>query len=214
MNTGSDSVSVKVDNILSSKPLLIVISGPSGVGKDATLSKMKELGYNYYYVVTMTTRPKRPMEKNGIDYHFVTESTFKQMITQKELLEWAVVYENYYGVPKHEIQQALKSGHDVVAKVDVQGATTIKKLIPEAVFIFLLPSSLGELTERLQQRGNHHSISDLNIRLGKAEEEMESIYIFDYVIVNSKDNLNQTASLINTIVVAEKCRVKPRIIKL
>ncbi len=196
-----------------SQPLLIIISGPSGVGKDATLDIMKKAGIPYHYVVTATTRSKRPGEKDGIDYWFISENEFKQMVKRNQFLEWAKVYGNYYGVPKREIKDALKKGLDVVVKVDVQGAATIKRILPDALFIFLMPPSTEELANRLQQRYGLSS-AELKVRLGKAQEEMESLPIFDYVITSHTDNLELTADQVNTAITAAKCRTKPRVISL
>ncbi len=202
-------------NIISQEqPLLIVLSGPSGAGKDAALTKMKESGYLFHYVVTVTTRPKRPGEIDRVHYRFISDEQFQKMVQEKKFLEWAKVYGYYYGVPKEEIKKALKSGQDVIVKVDVQGAATIKRIIPEAVFIFLITPSADELAERLKQRNNHRSLSDLKLRLKKAQEEMESLPFFDYCVVNHKNNIGLTVSQINSIIAAEKCRVNPRVIKL
>jgi guanylate kinase len=193
--------------------LLIVISGPSGVGKDTVLAKMKQSRRSLHYVVTATTRPQRPGEKNGLDYHFVSEEQFKQMIETGQLLEWASVYGNLYGVPKRQIQQALAQGLDVVVKVDVQGAATIKNILPQAVFIFLTPPSLDELERRLRERKTE-SAEELKLRMETTREEMDSLPLFDYVVVNHQDRLDLTMAQIDAIISAEKCRVKPRIIEL
>lgn len=200
--------------VRSAPPLLIVISGPSGVGKDATIAKMKGLGYLFYYVVTVTTRPKRPEEIDRVHYCFISDEQFQKMVKAKKLLEWAKVYNYYYGVPKDEIKKALNSGQDVIVKVDVQGASTLKRIVPEAIFIFLVPQSMEDLAERLQQRNNHHSLSDLKLRLKKAKEEMQSLPLFDYCIANAKNNIGLTASKIHSIITAEKSRINPRMIKL
>ena len=189
--------------------LLIVLSGPSGVGKDAVLKKMKELDLPFHYVVTATTRPKRAGESHGIDYHFISRDEFQRMMERGELMEWAEVYGNYYGVPKGEVTQALSIGKDVILKVDVQGAATIKKILPQAVFIFLLPPSTEELERRLKQRSSE-SGADLAVRLEKARGETESLPLFDYVITNHQDELDDVISQIQAIVAAEKCRVNPR----
>jgi len=203
----------KRKNTQSAHPLLIVISGPSGVGKDATLDRMKKAGLPYHYVLTATTRPKRPGEKDGVDYWFVSEDKFHQMVERNQLLEWAKVYGNYYGVPKREIKEALKQGLDTVVKVDVQGAATIKRILPDALFIFLMPPSPEELANRLKQRYGSSS-ADLDVRLGKAQEEMESLPLFDYVVISYTDNLDLTVTEINAAVTAEKCRIKPRMVSL
>jgi len=203
----------KLNATLSAHPLFIVISGFSGVGKDATLDKMKKAGFPFHYVVTATTRPKRPEEKDGVDYHFLSEGKFRQMIKTNQFLEWAKVYGNYYGVPKREIEEALRQGQDTIVKVDVQGAATIKQILPDAVFIFLMAPSTEELANRLKQRHGLHS-ADLDLRLSKAREEIESLPLFDYVVVSHTDDLALTVTQINAIVTAEKCRLKPRVVRL
>lgn len=195
--------------IAPSSPLLIVISGPSGVGKDAVLSEMKARGLPFFYVVTITTRPKRHGEQDGIDYHFVSESEFQKMIQQGELIEWAKVYGNYYGVPKKQIEEALGQGKDTILKVDVQGAATIKQIVPDAVFIFLLPPSITELANRLMQRQGL-TAEELNLRLAKAEDELKRLPLFDYAVMSQKDKLDLAVSEILAIITAEKCRVKQR----
>lgn len=194
-------------------PLLIIISGPSGVGKDTVLAKMKQSRRLLHYVVTATTRTQRPGEKNGLDYHFVSEEQFKRMIKTGQLLEWANVYGNLYGVPKGQVQQALAQGLDVVVKVDVQGAATIKNILPQAVFIFLTPPSLDELERRLRERKTE-STEELKLRMETTRGEMDSLPLFDYVVVNHQDRLDSTIAQIDAIISAEKCRVKPRIIEL
>ena len=203
----------KLNATLSAHPLFIVISGFSGVGKDATLDKMKKVGFPFHYVVTATTRPKRPGEKDGVDYHFLSEDKFRQMIKTNQFLEWAKVYGNYYGVPKREIEEALRQGQDTIVKVDVQGAATIKQILPDAVFIFLMAPSTEELANRLKQRHGLHS-EDFDLRLSKAREEIESLPLFDYVVVSHTDDLDLTVTQINAIVTAEKCRLKPRVVRL
>jgi len=197
----------------STYPLLIVISGHSGVGKDAVLEKMKKAGFAFSHVLTATTRPKRPGEKDDVDYRFLSESKFRQMIKMNQFLEWAEVYGNYYGVPKREVKEALKKGLDTIIKVDVQGATTIKQILPDAVFIFIMPPSISELVKRLKQRYGLSS-AELDLRLSKVQDEMKRLPIFDYIVVSHTDNLNLTVTQINAIVVAEKCRVKPRAVML
>lgn len=198
---------------LRTAPLLIVLTGPSGVGKDAVLTRMRKLGRPFHYVVTATTRLQREGEKNGVDYYFLSQEEFQQMMDKGQLLEWAKVYGNYYGVPRDEISKALSKGTDMIVKVDVQGAATIKKILPQAVFIFLMPPSMEELELRLKQRRSESSI-DLALRLEKAKEEIKSLPLFDYVITSHQDRLDDIISQIDAIVTAEKCRVKPRIVEL
>ena len=187
------------------KPLFIILSGPSGVGKDAVFSRMKQLQRSFHYATTATTRPLRPAEQNGIDYHFLTEEKFKQKIARNELLEWAKVYRNYYGVPKEEIEPALKKGQDVIVKVDVQGAATLKRLYPEATTIFLMPPSEAELVRRLKQRRSQ-SRADFELRLETARQEIKSSPFFDYIVINHKDKLDETIAQIEAIITTEKCR--------
>jgi guanylate kinase len=194
-------------------PLLVVLSGPSGVGKDAVLARMKTLGRPFHYAITATTRPKRAGEKNGVDYHFLSQKGFQQMIDKHQFLEWANVYGNYYGVPKEEITSALSKGVDVIVKVDVQGAATIKKILPQAVFVFLMSPSMEELEKRLRKRRSESS-TDLALRLERAKGEIKSLPIFDYVITSRQNKLDEVVSQIDAIVAAEKCRVKPRIVEL
>jgi guanylate kinase len=198
---------------MSSNRLLIVLSGPSGVGKDALLRKMKEQKYPFHYVVTVTSRPRREGERDGVDYRFISQREFQQMIDNGELLEWANVYGNYYGVPRKEISQALSKGRDVIVKVDVQGAATIKRILPQAVFIFLRPPSMEELERRLRQR-HSESAKDLALRLRKAEEEMKSLPLFDHVLTSYQGKLDELISQIQAIVAAEKRQVKPRVVEL
>ena len=195
------------------RPLFIVLSGPSGIGKDAILTKMKESDYPIEYITTVTTRPRRAKERDNIDYHFVSTESFQKMITGNELLEWANVYGNWYGVPKKPVKQALDKGQDIIVKVDIQGAATIKKILPEAVFIFLIPASMEELATRLKQRQTE-SPSDLTLRTKTAEEEIEQLPLFDYIVVNKQDEIDLAVSEIKAIISAEKCRVTPREITL
>lgn len=194
-------------------PLLIILSGPSGAGKDVVLARMKALGFPLKYITTLTTRPRRPAEKDKLDYHFVTVKKFQEMLANNELLEWAQVYGNWYGVPKNDVKQALDSGQDTIIKVDVQGAATIRKLLPQAVFIFLMPPSIDDILARLKQRHTESS-ADLALRLKTAENEIKQLYLFEYVVINHWDEIDQAVSDIKAIITAEKCRVTPREVSL
>ena len=194
-------------------PLLVVISGPSGVGKDVTLARMRELGYKFHYAVTATTRPRRSTEQDGVDYHFKTVAEFERMRREGELLEWAQVYGHYYGIPKSEVTDYLARGEDVVVKPDVQGAATIKRYVPEAVFIFLAPPSFAEQAERLRLRKTEDP-AELALRRRIAGDEMHALSQFDYVVVNHTGKLTETVRQIVCILTAEKCRVHPRQINL
>ena len=197
----------------SSRPLLVVLSGPSGVGKDAVLTIMKKTERPLHYVVTATSRPKRAREKDGVDYHFLSQQEFRRRISERQFLEWAEVYGNHYGVPKEDITSALSSGLDVIVKVDVQGAATIKEILPQAVLIFLMPPSVEELGKRLNGRRSECS-EDLALRLRRAREEMQSLPLFDYVITSHQDKLDDVVARIDAIIAAEKRRVGPRTAKL
>lgn len=198
---------------LLAKPLLIVLSGPSGAGKDAVLTKMKDSSYPLEYVTTVTTRPQRPNERDNVDYHFISNEMFQKMMENKQLLEWANVYGNKYGVPKQPVKQALDRGQDTIVKVDIQGAATIKRLLPQALLIFLIPPSTEDLTLRLKQRRTESPFS-LALRLKTAEEEVKQLPVFDYVVVNKQDEIDAAVSEIQAIIAAEKCRVAPREIAL
>ena len=191
---------------LPEQPLLIVLSGPSGVGKDTVLTRLKESGYSFEHIVTVTTRPQRTKERNDVDYHFVSSEKFQDMVSGGELLEWANVYGNWYGVPKEPVKQALDRGQDVIVKTDVQGAATIKKTVPEAILIFLIPPSGEELDIRLKQR---HTESSFNLALRKkiADEEMKQLTLFDYIVVNRQGEVALAVSDVEAIIKAEKCRV-------
>lgn len=191
--------------------LLIVVSGPSGVGKDAALKRMREMNYPFYFLVTNTTRPRRTEEVEGVDYHFVSKEQFAEMESRGEFLEHAVVYGHDYGNSRREVREALGRGLDVIMRIDVQGAATLKKLVPDAVFVFLLPPSLESLERRLRRRRTEPE-EYLQIRLHAARLEINEVEKFDYAIVNEDDALDDTAKQIQAIIQAEKCRVKPRTI--
>lgn len=191
------------------KPLLLVLSGPSGVGKDAVLSRMRECRVPLEYITTVTTRPRRAMEKAGVDYHFISPEKFGRMVEEGELLEWAKVYGNCYGVPKAPLRRALEEGRDAVVKVDIQGAATIKKTLPQAVFIFLMPPSMDELILRLKSRRTETAF-DLDLRTRTAKDEMAQMWFFDYAVYSWRDEIDRAVSDIRAIISAEKCRVKQR----
>jgi guanylate kinase len=190
-------------------PLLIVISGPSGVGKDSVLQRMKERGLPFHFVVTATTRPQRLEEKEGVDYIFVGREEFADMIEKGELMEYALVYSDYKGIPKAQVRKALASGKDVVMRVDVQGAATVRKISPEAILIFLTTSSEEELVERLKKRKTEKP-EDLKLRIATARQEFNRVGEFDYIVVNREDQLDATVETINDIIQAEHHRVEPR----
>jgi guanylate kinase len=198
---------------IESNPLLVVISGPSAAGKDATLKRMEELGYPFHFVVTATTRPRRPNEVDGVDYYFVSKQEFAEMLEKDELLEHAIVYGQHKGIPKKQVQEALDSGKNVVMRIDVQGAATMRDLVPEAVFIFLTASSEQELIRRLEKRRTETS-EGLKRRIATAREEMKHLDEFDYVVVNRDNHLDETVKTIAAIITAERCKVKQRKIEM
>jgi guanylate kinase len=196
-------------NVLNSEPLLIVISGPSGVGKDSVVGTMQARGLPFHFVVTATTRPPRDDEMHSVDYYFFSKSQFAEMIENDELLEYAFVYNDYKGIPKFQVRQALDSGQDVVMRLDVQGAATIRELYPEALLIFLTTDSEEELVERLQTRKTE-TPSELKLRIATARKELKRVDEFDYVVINRDDQLDKTVDIIEAIIHAEHHRVKHR----
>ena len=194
-------------------PLLIVISGPSGVGKDTVVQKMKERGLSIHFVVTATDREPRHNEVHGRDYFFYTTAEFERMIAEDELLEHAWVYGQHKGIPKAHVREALETGQDVVMRLDVQGAETVKKLIPAAITIFLLCESEEELVTRLRERRTE-SEEALQRRLRRAHDEMIKIPDFDYVVFNHRCSLDATVDDVAAIIRAEHCRSVPERIRL
>ena len=192
-----------------SRNLVIVISGPSGVGKDATIARIKQSGIKFHHVITATTRDKRPGETDGVDYFFISRDEFRDRISKDEFLEYAEVYGNYYGVLKSEVRQGLISNMDVLIKVDVQGAVTLKRKIPDAVFIFLLPPSAEDLHQRIRSR-KADTEEDVGLRMGMLTEELKSLALFDYAVVNHNNDLDETVTTVKAIISAEKNRVKKR----
>ena len=194
-------------------PLLIVISGPSGVGKDSVLKNMRARDLPFHFVVTATSRPQRQDEVEGVDYFFVTKDEFEQMIEQRALIEHALVYNEYKGIPKEQVQQALASGRDVIMRIDVQGAATIRSLYPDALLIYLSTSTEEELIQRLKARQTE-SPEKLALRLATAREELEQVALFDYYVINAEGHLDQTVDTIEAIIQTEHHRTLPRQVRL
>ncbi|MCJ7723930.1 MAG: guanylate kinase [Anaerolineales bacterium] len=195
------------------QPLLIVISGPSGVGKDAVLQRMKERDLPFHFVVTANTRPRRENEVHGVDYFFVSQEEFTRMIDQGELIEYARVYDDYKGIPKQQVRQALASGKDVVMRLDVQGAATVHKLVPEAVLIFLTTQNEAEMVNRLKKRRTENP-EELALRISTARQELKRSSEFDYVVVNRDFLLDVTVDTIQAIIKAEHHRIHHRKVSL
>ena len=189
--------------------LLFVLSAPSGTGKDTVIKALKEQGMDFYVVASVTTRSPRPGESEGNPYHFVSEEEFKQMVDQGELLEYAKVHGNWYGQPRKVIRDNLRAGRDVLLKIDVQGAATVRRKVPQAVFIFLVPSSLEELTQRLTTRQTETEEERLR-RLADAREELAQRYWYDYVVVNRQGHLQEAVDQLRAIMLAEHARTHPR----
>jgi guanylate kinase len=195
------------------QPLLVVISGPSGVGKDTVIQRMKERRLPFHFVVTATTRPARSGEVHGRDYFFVTPDQFAEMIEHDELLEYAIVYNDYKGIPKQQVRAALASGQDVIMRVDVQGAARVRALSAGATLIFLTTSTEQELVYRLRERKTE-TPEGLNLRIATARKELARMSDFDYCVVNHDMSLDDTVDKIIAIIEAEHSRVRPRIVEL
>lgn len=193
-------------------PVLVVISGPSGVGKDTVVRKILQKREDFHFVITATDRPPRQDETDGVDYFFLSTEKFEKMIEEGEFLEHAVVHDCYKGVPKWQIRRALDSGQDVIMRVDPQGASTLRELVPEATFVFLLAESETELSERLRAR-NSETAESFDLRMAITRQELTRIEEFDYSVVNRSGRVEETAEQILAIVTAERCRVgRPPII--
>ena len=190
------------------KGTLIVLSGPSGVGKSTVIAELLSERNDIYFSVSFTTRQPRPGEVDGVNYNFVTRPEFERMIRDNELLEYAEYVGNYYGTSLKVIRDRLNQGQDVLLDIEVQGAATVKAKCPEAVLIFILPPSLEELAHRLQARSTDPE--DVIVkRLKRAREECSEIGRYDYLVVN--DSVIAAVSEIISILTAEGCRVKNRI---
>jgi guanylate kinase len=200
-------------NIYHPQPMLIVLSGPSGVGKDTVLQRMKERELPFHFVVTATTRARRPAEVHGKDYIFVSNDEFARMIEADELLEYAIVYNDYKGIPKQQVRDALASGKDVVMRIDVQGAATIRKIVPEAVLVFLTTESEDAMVRRLEARKTE-TPEGLKLRIATARQELKRIGEFDYVVINHEFHLDEAVDTIQAIINAEHHRTKPRKVSL
>lgn len=200
-------------NIYKTEPLLIILSGPSGVGKDTVLQRMQERNLPFHFVVTATTRPIRPNEVHGKDYFFVSHDEFARMIEADELLEYAIVYNDYKGIPKQQVREAMASGKDVIMRIDVQGAASIRKLAPEALLVFLTTESEDELVNRLKERKTE-TPEGINLRIATARQELKRIDEFDYVVINSDYHLDDTVDILSAIILAEHHRIDPRKVNL
>ena len=177
------------------------------------MQRMKERGLPFHFVVTATTRPKRANETHGKDYWFVSKEEFARMIDEDELIEHAIVYADYKGIPKQQVRDALVSGQDVLLRIDVQGAQTVKHLLNGAVFIFIVAESMDELERRLRERKTEPA-DRLKMRIATARQELRRVRDFDYVVVNRRDRLDDTVDTVLAIISAEKHRVDARHVSL
>jgi guanylate kinase len=185
------------------RPLLVVLSGPSGAGKDAVLDELERRGRKFHRVITATTRPPRPNERDGVDYHFLTHDQFDALVAKDGLLEHATVYGESYGVPKQQVLDKLAEGLDVYVRTDVQGAASIKKVMPEAVRIFIAPSSLEELEQRIRAR-NSDDEARIQRRLNTARSEMARSNEFDHTVINETNQLEATVDRLIQILETER----------
>jgi len=205
MSTSTGATTVDLTPYLRPAPLVLVISGPSGAGKDAVVRRLAEVGFPCRFVVTATTRARRPGEVDGVDYIFVPQEEFERMIREGELIEHALVYGEYKGVPRRQIRDALDSGIDVIMRVDVKGAARLRELMPGAVLIFITAPSEEDLIRRLRARRTE-SDEALQRRIDTARAELAQIPMFDYVIINHEGRLDAAVHRIQAIVEAEKSR--------
>jgi guanylate kinase len=194
-------------DVLKDTTLMVIISGPSGVGKDSVLRELKKRDLPIHHVVTANTREPRADEQEGVDYYFVSKEKFEQMIANGEMLEYSTVYKDYKGVPKSEVRKAINTQKDVILRLDVQGAEKIKAIYPQSILIFLTPSNQQEWYERLGDRVSNEE-KDLNTRIQTVKMELEKIDIFDYVVVNAQGELSETVDIIEKIITAEHHRTK------
>jgi len=190
-------------------PLLVVISGPSGVGKDVLIEKINSIGENYHFTITTTTRPIRLGEKNGVNHNFVTKVEFEKMKNENKFLEWAKVYGNFYAVPKKQIINAIKMRKHVLVRVDMQGANRIRSIVKDSLHIFILPPSIKTLRNHLLQRGVNDD-ADMERRLSEARKEMDCSSDFDYSVINIENQLEHTAHILNRIIEKESQKLPPR----
>lgn len=196
-------------NPIEYQPFLIVISGPYGVGKDSVIARMKERGAPYHFVITATTRPRRETEAHGRDYYFVSFDEFARMIEEDELIEYAAVYDEYKGIPKQQVREALQNGKDVVMRLDVQSAEAVRRIAPEAILIFLTAENDEQLTSRLQQKASQEA-GAISIRLAAARKELLQVHAFDYIVINRDFQIDDTVDIIMGIINAERRRIRPR----
>jgi guanylate kinase len=194
---------------VSDGPLLVVLSGPSGAGKDSILNRLRQLGYPFHYTVTATTREPREGEVEGRDYYFLSTDDFQTLLARDGFLEHACVYGRLYGVPKSPVLDALERRQDVIMRTNVDGAESIRAQAPGAVLVFVTAPSIEALEQRLRQRQTD-TAEEIERRLAKVHEEIARLQDFDYVVINGEDALDECVTSILGIITAEKCRVSRR----
>ena len=195
-----------------SRGLLFVLSAPSGAGKDSVIEGLRQQGVDFHVVASVTTRPPRPGESEGHPYYFISKEEFDRLAASDELLEHANVHGNWYGQPRQQVREQLGTGRDVILKIDVQGAATVRQKIPQAILIFLKPESPEELARRLSGR-HTESEQDLRRRQADAQNELAQQNWYDYVIINRQGRLDEAVEQLRAIMIAEHCRVQPRFIE-
>lgn len=183
-----------------SEAKLFIISGPSAVGKGTIVKRIIEAEDDIHLSVSATTREPRPGEQDGVSYYFLTDDEFRSKIDASGFLEYASVHGHFYGTPKAPVLEKLKEGYDVILEIDVQGAMKVKESYPDGIFIFILPPSLEELRNRIVHRGTE-SEADIELRMGKAEAEMDYLSHYDYYVVN--DDLEDAVASVCAIIEAE-----------
>lgn len=193
------------DEHVSRNGLLVVFSGPSGVGKDTVLDELAKRYPSFRRCVTATTRQPRDYEIDGQDYTFISVEQFRKLIDQDAFLEWAEVHGNFYGTPRLWVENTLAEGLDVILKIDVQGGATVKKRVPATLLVFIAPPSVDELERRLRGR-NSESNEDIAKRLANAIRELDQIPSYDYVVEN--DTVDQAADELRAILIAEHCKTR------
>jgi guanylate kinase len=198
-----------LDPVSANGPLLVVITGPSGVGKDTVLARLKEVEPACHLTVTATTRPQREAERHGVDYFFVDQAEYDRMLAAGEFLEHATVYGFGYGIPRTPVREALDAGKDVLLRIDVQGAATIGALVPGCIRIFVAPPTFAELEQRLRLRKSD-APDVIERRLRTAHDEMARAAECDYIVVNADGRLDDTVCQIAAIMTAERRRITRR----